>query len=219
MGSELRAEYHRDLDRLDVSLGALLSVVPDAVGNATEALLSADSAVRLEVDRWRAMVEEISAEVDHTAEVVIARQAPVAGDLRFLMTCVRLVPNLFDTIDLVGEVGASGAAIGAGRTPERVQDLIAATGDAAAAIWRTVSELWHQRDAVAAGSLRVRDDRLSEARSTLGTELTSGGLDLPVAVDLAGAARCYERIGRHAIYAGSLITSLVHPTALPASTP
>jgi phosphate transport system protein len=217
MASELRAEYHRELDRLDISLGALLSVVPDAVADATAALLSADAGVRVEVDRWRGMVDAISAEVDHTVEVVIARQAPVAGDLRFLMACIRLAPVLADTVDLVGDVGTSGATVLAGPLPPRVQELVAATGGAAADTWRTVAEAWHQRNALSAPTLRIRDDTLAEARSTLATELTGGSLDLPAAVDLAGVARCYQRIGRHAVSAGRLITQLVHPAGPPSA--
>jgi phosphate transport system protein len=213
MASELRADYHRELDRLDISLGALLSVVPEAVDNATTALLSADAAVRVEVDRWRGMVDAISREVDRTVEVVIARQAPVAGDLRFLMACIRLAPVLADTVDLVGDVGSSVATVQSGPLPPRVQELVVAIGDAAADTWRTVADSWHKRNGPVAGTLRVRDDALADARSTLAAELTGGSLDLPTAVDLAGVARCFERIGRHAVSAGRLISLMARPVA------
>jgi phosphate transport system protein len=209
MASELRGEYHRDIDRLDISLGALLSVLPEAVGNATQALLSSDTGLRLEVDRWQGMVASISADVDRTAEMVIARQSPVAGDLRFLMACVRLVLNLSDTIDLVAEIGGSVGCAWGGPLPDRVRQLLIASGDAAADTWRSVAEMWHERGSSGVVLLRVRDDRLAETRSTLTAELTSGVLDAAVVVDLAGAARCYERIGRHAVAAGRLIDPLL----------
>jgi phosphate uptake regulator len=43
--------------------------------------------------------------------------------------------------------------------------------------------------------------------------LTGGSLDLPTAVDLAGVARCFERIGRHAVSAGRLISLMARPVA------
>jgi phosphate transport system protein len=211
MASELRGEYHRDIDRLDISLGALLSVVPEAVGNATGALMSCDTGLRVEIDRWRGMVSEISSDVDHTAELLIARQAPVAGDLRFLMACVRLVLNLSDTIDLVGDIGGSVAGALGGPLPDRVCQLLVATGEAAADTWRSVADLWHERVTADLAVLRVREDRLAETRASLAAELVSGTLDPATVVDLAGAARCYERIGRHATTAGHLIDPLLHP--------
>jgi phosphate transport system protein len=211
MGSELRGEYHRDIDRLDISLGAVLSVVPEAVGHATQALLSSDTGLRLEVDRWQKMVASISIDVDHTAEMVIARQSPVAGDLRFLMACVRLVLNLSDTIDLVAEIGGSVGCAWGGPLPDRVRQLLVASGDAAADIWRGVAEMWHERGTSGVAVLRMRDDRLAETRSTLTAELVAGDLDPASVVDLAGAARCYERIGRHAMAAGRLIDPLLRP--------
>lgn len=212
MASELRGEHHRDLDRLDISLGALLSVVPEAVTNATRALLSADVGVRAELDRWRSMVSSISSDVDHTAEVVIARQAPVAGELRFLMTCVRLVVHLSDTIDLVADVAGSAVCAWTGSLPDRQARLLVATGDAAAGTWRTVAEMWHERDRADIAALRAGVDRLAEARASLAAGLVLGGLEPVAVVDLAGGSSCYERIGRHAVAAGSLIASLVPPS-------
>jgi phosphate transport system protein len=213
MASELRGEYHRDIDRLDISLGALLSVVPEAVGNATQALLSSDTSLRLEVDRWQGMVAAISADVDHTAEMVIARQSPVASDLRFLMACVRLVLNLSDTVDLVAEIGGSVGCAWGGPLPDRIRQLLVASGDAAADTWRSVAEMWHERGTADVVVLRVRDDRLAETRSTLTAELVSSGLDPAAIIDLASAARCYERIGRHAMAAGRLIDPLLRHAA------
>lgn len=211
MTSEVRSEHHRHLDRLDIALGALLGVIPDAVEHATESVLSGDVALRGELDRWQAMVVSISDDVDHTAEVIIARQAPMAGELRFLMNCVRLVLNLSDTIDLVAEVGGSAALAWNTPIPDRARPLITAVGREAAAAWRTVSGMWHGKPDATLAVLRSQDDRLAETRTALAAELVAGGLDAAVVGQLAGVIHGYERIIRHAVSAGRLIEDVTHP--------
>jgi phosphate transport system protein len=209
--AELRSEHHRHLERLDIALGALLGVIPDAVEQATESVLTGDVALRADLDRWQAMVVSISEDVDHTSEVIIARQAPMAGELRFLMSCVRLVLNLSDTIDLVSEVGGSAALAWNTSMSNRVRPMIAAIGREAAGAWRTVSEMWDGKPEANLHGLRAQDDRLAETRTALTAELVAGRLDPALVGQLAGVTHGYERITRHAVSAGRLIEDLTHP--------
>lgn len=206
---ELRTDFHRALDRQDVAIGALLGVVPEAIRRATSAVLGGDAEVATDLGRWRALVGELNAGVDQTAEVLIARQAPVAGDLRLLLAGTRLVPLLADTMDLVADI-ASPALVQIGpELPARVAAITSELGDSCAAIWESVEELWRDRDAVHAHVLRSRDDVLSEVRSDLTAELASGTVDLQLAMLMAMAGRSYERLGRHATAAGRLFEPLV----------
>jgi phosphate transport system protein len=209
--AELRSEHHRHLERLDIAMGALLGVIPDAVQHATESVLTGDVTLRADLDRWHAMVVSISEDVDQTAEIVIARQAPMASELRFLMNCVRLVINLSDTVDLVSEVGGSAALAWNTPIPDRVRPMIAAIGREAAGAWRTVSEMWDGKPEANLHVLRARDDRLAETRAALTAELVAGRLDPAVVGQLAGVTHGYERITRHAVSAGHLIQDLTHP--------
>ena len=192
-------------------MGALLGVIPDAVEQATESVLTGDVTLRADLDRWQAMVGSISEDVDHTVEVVIARQAPMAGELRFLMNCVRLVINLSNTIDLVSEVGGSAALAWNTPIPDRVGPMIAAIGREVAGAWRTVSGMWDGKPEATLHVLRAQDDRLAETRAALTVELVAGGLDPAVISELAGVTHGYERIIRHALQAGDLIQGLIHP--------
>jgi hypothetical protein len=209
--AELRSEYHRALDRLDIAMGALLGVMPDAVDHATESVLTGDVAVRADLDRWQAMVVSISDDVDSTAEVLIVRQAPMAWELRFLMNCVRLVLHLSDTIDLVAEVGGSAALAWDTPIPDRVRPMITAIGRESAGAWRTASEMWDGKPEANLSLLRSQDDRLAETRAALAAELVAGSLDQAVIGQLAGVSHGYERIIRHAVSAGRLIQNLTHP--------
>lgn len=211
MSAELRSEHHRHLERLDIALGALLGVMPDAVDHATESVMGGDVGLRADLDRWQAMVVAISDDVDQTAEVIIARQAPMARELHFLMGCVRLVLILSDTIDLVAEVGGSAALAWDAVIPGRVRPLISAIGREAAAAWRTVSEMWDGKPEANLSVLRGQDDRLAETRTALVAELVAQGSDVAVVGQLSGVSHGYERIIRHALSAGRLIHDLSHP--------
>ncbi|MDQ2725337.1 MAG: hypothetical protein M3Y36_07565 [Actinomycetota bacterium] len=204
MEPELRSDFHRELDALDISVAALLGLLPEAIRAATEALLGAgDLAQR--VWAWRGLVEDLYGGVAGTVESIVARQAPVARDLRFLLGCVRLVPTLYDSVDLVADVGSPttagvGAAVG-----ERTRALILEVGERTALTWAAVEDLWARRNEAATVAVRERDDTMAEVRSSLSAELGTGALDVSTTMQLALVGRSFERLGRHAATAAGVI--------------
>ena len=208
MAGEVRGEFHRELDRLDISIAGLLALVPEAVMRATTALLVSDEAEAEGVHRWQVMVEDMYGDVEQTIEVVVARQSPVAGDLRFLLACIRLVPGLHEAMDLITEVAApSRRAIGEHLTP-RVISLTEQFGEQTAATWEAVEAGWRQRSDRVVGTVRERQEVAADVRSALAAELGSGSLALPVALEMAVVGRTFERLGHHAARSARLIASL-----------
>ncbi len=218
MEPELRGGFHRELDLLSISLAALLGLVPEAVLDATGALLGEDPQIAQAVERWRNLVNDLYADVVRTAETIVARQAPVAGDLRLLFAAVRMVPTLYDTVDLIADV-ASPANRGVGRQlSDRTRYLTAELGAATAETWSGVGRLWDARDIAHLAALRQRDDALADIRSTFVAEVAAGQLDVSTAMEMALVGRSFERIGRHATTAGAVIAGLVprsRPQVLP----
>jgi phosphate transport system protein len=193
-----RGEFHRELDRLDISVAGLLGLIPDAVVSATTALLVSDESIAAGLTRWRALVEELYADVEHTIEVVVARQSPVAGDLRFLLACVRLVPGLYEVVDLVAEVASPSHREIGEHLNGRVISLTERLGQLTSALWATVEEVWRGRSPVVARRVREQIDGISETRSTLVAELASGTVAVPVAMEMAVVCRTYGRLAHHA---------------------
>jgi phosphate transport system protein len=83
--------------------------------------------------------------------------------------------------------------------PPPYQTLVERMSDLAASLWEQAGDAWYQRDRSAAGALARRDQELDRLRSTLSAELTSGEVPVPVAMELILLARCYERLGDHAV--------------------
>jgi phosphate transport system protein len=209
MAPELRGGFHRELDKLEISVGALLALIPDSIRTATEALLAGDETQVAQLGRSRVMIEELYGDVEHTAEVLVARQAPVAGDLRFVFACVRLVPHLHDAIELIGEVAAPARTSIGSELTGRLCDVVARIGEITAEAWAGVADLWDRRDLSSALAVIARDDEITELRGTLSALAASGTVGVAVAMELALLGRSYERLGRYALLAAQRIEPLI----------
>ncbi len=211
MSQELRGAFHRELDKLDLALATLLGLVPDAVGQATTALLAGDADLSETVARWRGLVSELYSDVDGTIEGVMARQSPVARDLRFLMCCVRVVPEVRDAMELIGWLGIPRRDALSDRLTPRMRRLTLSLSDVTAETWGAVDRLWRERQADALVAVRQRHDAQAEVHSSLMAEVAAGGIDVDGAIHMALIISGYERLAGHAMAIGRLVTPLVVP--------
>ena len=72
-------------------------------------------------------------------------------------------------------------------------------GELATQMWRQAADSWYQRDRLAANALAARDEEMDELHASLIAELASGGMSLPVTMEMTLVARFYERLGDHAV--------------------
>ena len=197
--TEYRQEFDNELEAIESKVIELFAMVAEGLPAATRALLDGDSdvfATLLERDREIDMVYH---EVEELANKELVLQAPVADDLRFLLSVLRIVPELERSHDLVVHIAASaGRFLGDDLSP-RVRALVDQMGAISAKMWRQTADAWYQRDRTAADELTDRDEGLDELRSSLIAELASSGLRVSVAMDMALIARDYERLGAHAV--------------------
>jgi phosphate transport system protein len=197
--SEYRQEFDSELDAIESKVIELFAMVAEGLPAATRGLLDCDSevfATLLERDR---AIDALYLEVEGLANREIVLQAPVADDLRFLLSVLRIVPELERSHDLVVHIAASaGRFLGDDLTP-RIRALVEQMGSTAARMWQRAADAWYQRDKNAAGNLEQRDEELDELHGSLIAELASAGLRVSVAMDMALIARDYERLGAHAV--------------------
>lgn len=127
------------------------------------------------------------------------RQAPVASDLRFLLSVLTIARDFERAHRSVVHIAARAHhSLNADLSP-RCRMLIERMGDLAASMWYQASDAWHQRDRTAADTVAMRDEELDELHAALVAELASGAMAVPVTMELTLVARSYERLGDHAV--------------------
>lgn len=138
-----------------------------------------------------------------------ALQTPMARDLRFLLTALRIVPELERSHDLAEHI-AKGATrgVGAELTP-RMRGLVEQMGSVGVEMWRSAADAYVERDADAADRLEESDDELDDLQVSITAELVSGKVSVPIAMEMALIARYFERLGDHAVNITRRITFLV----------
>jgi phosphate transport system protein len=208
---ELRRGFHRDLDEIDHKVIRLFALVAEGLAAATDAFLAGDrEAAKALVDQdplLDALYEDIEALVQHQ----FALQSPMARDLRFLLTVLRIVPELERSGDLAEHIAQRAVRGLAGELTPRVRGLIEQMGRIGVEMWRAAADSYaDRRDAF--NAIDRLDDELDDLHVSLTAELVSGRLTVPIALEMALVARFYERLGDHAVNVANRIRFLAHGT-------
>jgi phosphate transport system protein len=196
---ELRVAFHQELETLDGKVIQLFAFVSEDLAVATEALLSGDGSGLHLVHEREAIIDELRLELEDLVNRLLGLEAPVAADLRLLLSALRIIPELERSHDLVEHIAEHATHILSEDLSPRARGLIQRMGDVAGEMWNRSAAAWHQRDTSAAGALHERDDDLDSLHLALMAELASGKVSLPVAMDMTLVARYYERLGDHAV--------------------
>jgi phosphate transport system protein len=165
----------------------------------TDALLSGSSDVAGQVAERDRAIDALYLQIEYLVSREILLQAPVAGDLRFLLTVLRIAPELERTHDLECEIASRGRHLSATELSPRCRALVERMGQLARDMWRQAADSWYQRDGCAAPDLARANDEMHELHTSLGAELASGGMKARVMIEMALVAWLYERLGAHAV--------------------
>ena len=210
---ENRQEFQHELEAIEAQVIQLFAMVAEDLPAATRALLTGDNEV-LEVltERERA-IDALYPEIEELANREILLQAPVASDLRFLLSVLRIVPELERSHDLVVQIASRANHILGEDLSPRTRGIIERMGELASEMWRQAADSWYQRDRSAASVLHDRDDEMDELHASLIAELASGRMTIPVTMEMTLVARFYERLGDRAVNIGHRVIYLAGSSA------
>jgi phosphate transport system protein len=194
---EQRQEFQRELDAIDAKVVDLLSLVAPDILRATHALLSGDHDELKLLDEHELIFGLSCPDIRERAEKSILLQAPVASDLRFLLTVLRTVPELQRCHYHAVQIASRASRVRSDGLTPRARDLVERMGNIASDMWRRAAESWNERGYSAAALLAGSDDEMSEAQASLMAELSTGRTTLPVTIELTLVAAFYERLGDH----------------------
>jgi phosphate transport system protein len=196
---EPRQEFERALEAIEAKVIELFAMVAEDLPGATEALLTGNNEVLQVLGERERLIDALYPEIEELVNKEILLQAPVASDLRFLLSVLRIVPELERSHDLVVQIASRANHILGEDLSPRCRGLVERMGSCASGMWRQAVDSWYQRDRSAAAALAVRDDEMDELHSSLIAELASGRMALPVTMEMTLVARFYERLGDHAV--------------------
>lgn len=210
---EYRREFVRRLDAIDVKVIELFVTVCEDLPGVTEALLSGSNEVGGRLAERDRAIDTLYLEIEDLACREILLQAPVASDLRFLLTVLRIAPQLERSHDLECQIASRADPHFAAELSPRCRGIIERMGELASHMWCRAADSWQERDGSVASILAKVNDDMHELHDSLVAELTSGQIALPVTIELALVARFYDRLGDHAVNVARRVCYLAGPVA------
>jgi phosphate transport system protein len=208
---ENRQQFERDLEAIEAKVIELFAMVAEDLPGATKALLTGNNEILQLLAERELVIDALYREIEELVNREILLQAPVASDLRFLLSVLRIVPELERSHDLVMGIASRANHILGDDLSPRSRGIVERMGALASEMWRQAADSWYQRDGSAALALDARDGEMDELHASLVAELASGHVALPVAMEMTLVARFYERLGDHAVNIARRVVYLAGP--------
>jgi phosphate transport system protein len=198
----MRTGYQEQLASLATQLGQMCGLAAQAMEHATTALLQADLALAEQVITDHRQIVVMSARAEENAFLLLALQAPVAGDLRTIVTTFQIVTD----VDRMGALALHVAKIARRRhpqhaLPQEVRGYCAEMGRVAVELATSAQEVLLSRDPRKAACLREADDAMDTLHRRLFAAVSDHAWthDVTAAVDATLLGRFYERFADHAV--------------------
>ena len=208
----MREAFHDQLDSIFSDLALVCGDVQRAVRLATQALLTGDAEKAEDVISADSAIDRATGRVEDNCFALLSLQQPVAGDLRVIVSALRMVSELERMGDLsvhvakIARLRVPGVAV-----PEEVRPTVARMAEVAEDMVARVAEIITERDVDAAIVLSRDDDEMDMLRRTSFSQLLSDDWahGVEAAVDIALLGRYYERIADHAVSVANRIIYVV----------
>lgn len=196
-----RLEFASDLRMVRASLVTMTETASKAIRAGTTALLDLDlEAVRMTASLEQELEDDRLA-IERRTLHLLARQQPVAGDLRMLVSAIRISAECRRMGALAHHIGtAASRSYPAPAIPDELSEIFRRMGDVASRIADGARITLTTSDALDAARLEVDDDAMDGLLRALFRALVdnwSHGVEAAVNVALIG--RYYERFADHAV--------------------
>lgn len=208
----MRDVFHSELDSIADQLVEMTGLAGSAIASSTNALLNADLALAESVIAADLQIDRLQRDLDDRATELLARQQPVATDLRVIVSSLRMSA----TTERMGDLARHVSKLARLRFPERaIPDELVPTfaemGNLAERIALKAGRVISTRDLDVAAEIEVDDDELDRLHKHVFAVLMSGDWNHSVeqTVDVTLGSRYYERFGDHAVSLARRVEFLV----------
>jgi len=208
----MRAVYHDELTGLVDTLVEMTNLAGSAMTRATTALLDADRELAETVIAADERIDRLQRDLEERSMQLLARQQPVATDLRVVVTALRMSSSLERMGDLARHVAKLARLRHPGAVvPAALRPTVLEMGQVAERIVAKAGSVIATRDVDLAVQMELDDDEMDRLHRTMFEQLLAADWDHPteVAVDLTLCSRYYERFADHAVSVAKAVVFLV----------
>ena len=198
----MREVFHQSLEDVQSRLVEIADLVTIAIDRATRAFGTSDVALAEEVIEADAIIDEKAIALDELAIEILARQQPVARDLRIVVTALRVSASL----ERMGDMAEHIAQLARSRFPERavpkgLKTTFTRMGELDVEVARRLAELLRTQDLRIAESIRDADDDIDELHVSVFEKVLGDSWkgEATATVDATLASRYHERFADHAV--------------------
>ena len=208
----IRSVFQDELDSVSQSLVELCEKVAGTMQKATQSMLTCDLKLAEEIIASDIAIDDFQHDLDARIIDIVARQQPVASDLRALATALRMSADL----ERMGDLAHHVAKITRIRHPQpaipaELQQIFESLGKAAEKIARKTAVVISTRNTDMALEIERDDDEIDDLHRQLITALVAPNWKhgVETAVDLTLLGRYYERYADHAVSVSCRVYFLV----------
>ena len=208
----MRNAFHDDLDSIRLMLVEMGVMVGRSMARATTALLDADLPLAEQVISEDAHIDNVQHDLDAKTLTLLVRQQPVAGDLRSLVTSLRMSADLERMGDLTNHIAkVARMRYPAKAVPLELEETVREMGKVAERIIAKATSVIESHNLEAALELEKDDDEMDKLHRKLFLTLLDDSWPhgIEVAIDMTLLGRYYERCADHAVSVARRVYFLV----------
>ena len=198
----MREVFHQSLEDVRARLVEISDLVTVAIDKATRAFGNSDVALAEEVIDADQIIDDKAVELDELAIEILARQQPVARDLRIVVAALRVSTSL----ERMGDIAEHIAQLTRMRFPERaipkgLRSTFTRMGELDVEAARTLSDLLRTEDLSLVERLRAIEEQLDELHLKVFDKVLSDAWkgEASATVDATLASRYHERFADHTV--------------------
>ncbi|WP_116114944.1 phosphate signaling complex protein PhoU [Austwickia chelonae] len=208
----MRDAFHEDLDWISDQLVEMTRLAGSAMSRATTALLDADITLAEGIIAADQRLDDIRVQIDDRAIDLLARQQPVATDLRMIVTAMQMGADLERMGDLAKHIAkVARLRFPNSAVPAEIRPIIVEMDTVAKLIVTQTGAIISRKDAQGATQLVHADDRMDALHKQVFTLLLDERRQYGIeeAIDITLLARYYERFADHAVLVAHRVAYLV----------
>jgi phosphate transport system protein len=211
--TDARQTFHQQLDEVRVDVARLAAMVTDVIPRGTHALLNGDLELAQSLIEHDDDLDLLTLQIEENCYQLLVLQQPMAGDLRVIVSALRMASEIERSGDLVVNIAKTMRRIYGDDLTPRIRGLVEQMSEEAAKLYKAAIDAYLDEDAALAAAIDDMDDVLDGHQKDFIEAVIEAHeadkIDLNAAVQLALIARYYERIGDHAVNMGERVQYLV----------